>query len=164
LNPGARLRFLAQQPLSLFLGQRLRFQNHDELFEGPGKAVWHLVQVVLNDRGAGVFSDVERLIEREVDRDRPGDLTLRNLIPVDERSPGSDLAYSAAVVPEGDHGITSKPELRNQSQRVRSGCVCGLRRLSGMPLGRARSFTYLRLWNASRTTNTAVEYDWTASR
>jgi hypothetical protein len=83
--------------------------------------------------GCRVFSDVERLIEGEADRDRTGDLTLRNLIPVDEQSTGSALAYSAAVVPEGGHGITSKPELRNQSQRVRSGCVCGLRRLGGMP-------------------------------
>src|SRR5262249_2310067 len=67
----SRPRGLFAEALLLLVGELLRFENYENLLQGARERKRHLVDVVLDNRRAGVLADVERLIERESDRQRP---------------------------------------------------------------------------------------------
>ena len=102
LNGHNDLRFPTLEPLSLLAAQLLGLQHDDELLKRAGKRKWHLVYVILNDRGASVFADVESLVERETDRRGLWNMTLRNLLSINEKSPGRPSAQSTTFVLEVD--------------------------------------------------------------
>src|SRR5208337_5312520 len=68
---------------SLILGAELfRTDVDDDLLEGASELEWHLIGVVLTDRGAGILADVQRLIEGEAEGQRPFDAACRGFLSV----------------------------------------------------------------------------------
>src|SRR5262249_9100981 len=109
VNGHVGLGFLFAQRLPFLRRQFLRFEDHDELLERAREGKRHLVDVVLDHVRSGVCADIERLVEREADSDRLGNLPFRDLLAVNEQGSGCALADAAAVVLEGEtHDVLAR--------------------------------------------------------
>src|SRR5262245_33373024 len=102
VNSHVGFRFRLAQRLPLFGRQLFRFEDHDESLERARESNRHLVDIVLDHGRSSVSPDVERLVEREANADRLGDLSFRHLLAVDEQGAGRALADAAAVVLEDE--------------------------------------------------------------
>src|SRR5262245_6983160 len=78
----------------------LLVQLDHELVELAGELERHFVDVVLDDRRAGVLADVEGLVEREPAADRPLESAIGHLLAIHAERAGAalaDLALRAVV-------------------------------------------------------------------
>lgn len=82
----------------------------DGLFEFAGEFEGHLFRVVLAHRCAGVFGAVERLVEREAERQRALDATLGHLLAVHLDRGLAALAQAAVVLEVVDDGVRARGE------------------------------------------------------
>src|SRR6516165_8773223 len=102
--------FFLQQGLSLFRRKLLRFENDDKFLERARERKRHLVDVVLHHRSSRVTADIEGFIERETNRYRSRNPSLRDRLSVHEESAGSAFTDAAPVVFEAKahHVISSR--------------------------------------------------------